>query len=186
MASKISLNNPRSHSRARSLRAASLTEVLVTLGVSGLFIAVLASFISFHGRGAASMLNYIDLNQTSQRALNQMIGDIRRMYAVTNASASAISLIDQNGGLTTYTYDKRARTLTRTAKGRSNVLLKTCNSMTFTLDSADVTKGTFDCVAATSAADCKAVTITFTCSRTVQGGNTDDLQPHVTRVVLRN
>src|SRR5438876_11685457 len=125
--------------KAASKRAGSgftLIEVLFSIGVTSLAMAAVATFFLFSTHGFATLFNYVDLDDVNRIAMDQLTRDVRQANSVdsytvdpiTNTTNS-VTLIDSDGLKLSYTYDRTARSLTRTKSGVSKVVLTECDRL---------------------------------------------------------
>src|SRR5258706_11164915 len=69
--------------KRRSCRGMTLFEVLFAMGVGAMVLAGICSLYFYSYRSFAAQLNYVDLDQYSQRALDKMSQQIRQGEAMT-------------------------------------------------------------------------------------------------------
>ena len=172
--------------RPRHCAGGTLAEVLVSITIAILLLLVLVTFALFNSRSLASVYNYIDMDQATQIAIDQMSKDFRGAYAVSNLTSDVVVILDATNAPLTYTYNGSKDTLTRSYKGLTNIVLKECTKFEFGMEQRNVVAGTFDYFPATSVSECKAITIDFICSRSLLGRRTWMETPHTARFVIRN
>ncbi len=161
-----------------------LIELLIATGTGGILLAALAIVI-FHGsRSLAALSNYVDLDQSSRRALDRMTMEIRQANSLTAFRTNEVSFA-YNGGTLTYSYDPELKKLTRSFGAQSDVLLKECENLTFSIYQRNPIGGTYDVYPTASTATAKLVQLTWTCSRKILGQavNTESVQS--AKIVLR-
>jgi len=163
-----------------------LVEVIISTFLAVLVLGALISFALFNSRSLASVYNYIDMDQESQKAIDQMSKDFRGAYAVSNCTGGLVIILDATNAPLTYTYISSKDTLTRTYKGLTQVVLKECTKCEFGMEQRNVAQGTFNYYPATTVAEAKAITVEFTCVRTLLGRRTWMETPHAVRFVVRN
>jgi Tfp pilus assembly protein PilW len=170
-----------------------LAEMMMAMGLGSLVI-VAAMALTFYGsRTFATMANYVELDRTSRLALDQMMSDIRQADCLTSFSTNQLvfQTTDPNSGAVsslTYTYSPGDQTVSRTFNGKTTVLLKGCQLWQPGMYQRNTVTNSFDqyVVDDTGRPDlCKAVKLTWSCSRTVPGlpMNTENVQS--TKVVIR-
>src|SRR5262245_62392252 len=59
-----------------------LVEMLIAIGISGLVFLAVGMMIFFSGRSYAALANYVDLDNKSRKALDQMSKEIRQVDGV--------------------------------------------------------------------------------------------------------
>src|SRR5688572_9607677 len=62
----------------------SLVEMLIAVGISGIVFAAVGVMIFFSGRSYAALANYVDLDNKSRKALDQMSQEIRQVDRVAS------------------------------------------------------------------------------------------------------
>lgn len=169
---------------ARRQRGAALADTLVATGVGSLLLTMLASFSYSGAMSLARMYNYADLAATSQSTVDQLTRDARRANRVTSATATTLVLEDSDGTALTYGYHAGPRTLTRTKNGVDRVLLTECEAFTLTLGRRN-RAGPFESFPTTTAAECKVISVTWQCSRSILGNQTVTESVASAKVVIR-
>lgn len=169
----------------RSCRGFSLPELLVTMGVGGVVFLAVASLSLYTGRSFAIIGNYVDLDKTSRNALDILTHDIRQVNFLDSYSTNSLTFEDSDGQPLTFRYDPVARTLTRIKSGNVQVLLTECDELTFRIYQRNPIPGTYDLVPTTNAVLCKAVDISWVCSRKLFGGRLTTESVQTARVVIR-
>jgi type II secretory pathway component PulJ len=162
-----------------------LVEMMVTAGVGSLLLITIMALFSFSNRSMASLLNYAELERQSQRALDIMSRDIRQVGRLVDSSSTSLTFIQEDGSLLRYAYNSTAKTLTRTAGYRTEVLLEGCDSLQFNIMQRNTQSSTFDQFPAGSTATCKLLQLQWLCSRKVLGAklNTESMQS--AKIVIR-
>src|SRR5687768_17565786 len=72
-------------------RAFTLPEMMMAIAVSSVILTALLSFLVYSSRSFAAMSNYVDLEQRSQDALDQMTRDIRETQYLSNYTTAEIN-----------------------------------------------------------------------------------------------
>lgn len=125
---------------ARSRRAFTLVEVLVSVTLASMLsLAAITSFL-FTLRGERSLANYGEMNARARMVLEQMGQDFRMAGDVPagsfNSSSVLIKLPTDPSAATwqdvTWSYDATAGTVSRTVGGTSTVLASDVTSFVFT------------------------------------------------------
>jgi hypothetical protein len=129
-------------------------------------MVALMAFSIFSGRSLLAMSNYLDLDAQSRRALDNLTKEIRRAKAVASYNTNIITFTDYDGNPLVFTFNPTNRTFTRTKGGATTTLLENCDALSFNMLERDPVSGTFDMIVATNAASCKAIWVTWKCSRT--------------------
>jgi len=174
--------------RRQSARAFTLAELLVTMGISSILFVALASLSLYTGRSFAAMANYVDLDNSSRNALDTLTTDVRQAWSLDDYSTNSLLLtMDQAGtSQVTYLYSSTGHTLSRVTAAGSTVLLQECDMVSFNMWQRNPTPGTFDLVACTNRDFCKAIDVTWICSRKIFGQKLNTESVQTARIILRN
>lgn len=102
---------PSSKTRARGF---TLVEAIVSVVISVLAFAAVASMMTYGARSTAIIGNYVDMNMYDVNALDQMTTDIRQADKVLSCTTNQLQIqaVDINTGATnplTYTYSPMRR-----------------------------------------------------------------------------
>src|SRR6266498_3896157 len=188
------------------VRCAGLTlvEMLVAIGISGIVFVAVGMMIFFSGRSYAALANYVDLDNKSRSALDQMSKEIRQVDCVTNSATATLPSGQvvtnrivlrgtETDGTTTYTltydYNPTNKTLVRTKVGGSypgsKTLLTGCTYLNFGMYQRVPIDGTLEQFDAADYATCKVVQLDWICSRKIfkDTDNTESIQS--AKVVIR-
>jgi len=182
-----------------------LVELLIAMGLSGMVFVAVGMMIFSSGRSYAALANYVDLDNRSRKALDQMTKDIRQVDGVTAigtmtlASGQVVTNLlvlagkDSDGTAYNITYNYSPgsvnKTLTRAKSAGqyagTNILLTGCNYLNFRMFNRVPKDGTLDNFDATDLATCKVVQIDWICARKIfnQSDNTESVQS--AKVVIR-
>ncbi|MEW6305946.1 MAG: prepilin-type N-terminal cleavage/methylation domain-containing protein [Verrucomicrobiota bacterium] len=176
--------NPTSTKRRRTA-AMTLVEVMVASGIAGIVFAAVASLSFYTARSFAALSNYVDLDQQSRNALDQMSMKIRQADGLLSYETNSITLSYQGGSLI-YTYNSGTRQVTETVGGRTEVLLEECDYLNFQIFQRNTAAGTFDQFPVTSdTATAKLVQVSWTCSRTILGQKVNTESIMAAKIVIR-
>ena len=203
-------------SRGKRVSGMTLAEVMVSVGLGSMVLAMAGSLWIFGSRSFAAMGNYTDLDAKSRYALDLMSREIRQATAVTGFKNTGTTRWIQvtnaaQGTSTTYTWNAGSRTLARqrtvtytsstgpSAMAASNigesgeVFLTECDRWDFNLfQRAPQKAGSYVFFPATNTAGaydlsvCKLINMTWKCSRTVLGSQVNTESVQTAQVVLRN
>jgi len=173
---------PKSKKRRRAL---TLVETLVAVGVSSIAFAALAAFSFYSGRSFAAIGNYVDLDNTSRKAVDMMTKEIRQAKSLTGYQTNALTFNDFDDKQLQYIYDPARQTLTRVKDTIPTVLLTGCDSLEFhTYTRAPMPNGNFD--PATDPGECKLIDMKWRCSRLLLGNKANTETVQTAKVVIRN
>lgn len=169
----------------RNISGSMLVEALIAVGITSLILLVLASISMLSGRTFAAFANYVELDDSNRIAMDTLTRDLRECNKVTGCSASVLTIEDSDGFTITYSFSPTTATLSRTKNGLSKVLLKGCDTLTFTIAQRNPVGGRYDVYPAATPATAKVVNVQWNCSRTIFGhkANTENVQ--TARIVIR-
>lgn len=160
---------------------------MVSLAVGALVLTGVASVFVSSKICFAVVGNYVSLDRSSEKAMDQMSRDMRR--SANLASFANNQLVFNYVGSTNLviTYDSAAGNLTswKTGDAATNVLLTGCESVQFSMyNNIPQPGGSF--TNAATVANAKAISVNWRCSRSVLGNirNTEDTQQAI--IVIRN
>lgn len=162
-----------------------LVEVLIAAAVGSMGLVAVASISLFSGQSFAALGNYAELEMQSRHALDLMSQEIRQARDLRNYTSDSLTFEDFDGATLVYQYDSRAQTLSRIKGDTTQVLLRQCNYLVFSIYQRNTISGTFDQYAATTAATCKLVQLRWVCARSILGTrmNTESVQS--AKIVIR-
>jgi len=167
-------------------RGMTLVETIVAVGISSIALAALAALTFYSARSFAAIGNYVDLDNTSRKAVDLMTKEIRQTAALSAYQTNALTFTDYDGKLLRYIYVPAERKLTRVKDAISPVLLAGCDSLQFHIYQRTPQPGTNSFYAATDAAQCKLIDMQWRCSRSLLGKNANSETVQSAVVVLRN
>ena len=164
-----------------------LIEFLFAIGIGGLVLGAMASLTFYSGRSFAALVNYVDLDNYSRKALDQMSSEIRQTQYLMEATETKLVFMDWDGGKLSYVYNPDTRMLRRFKNdvGGPTPLLKECNALKFTIYQRNPIAGTYDQYPSATPATCKLVQLRWVCSRDliVAKRNTESVQS--AKIVIR-
>jgi prepilin-type N-terminal cleavage/methylation domain-containing protein len=163
-----------------------LIEIMVAVGISSIVLVVVATFSFYSLHSFAAIANYVDLDNTSRKAVDVMTKEIRQTKALSNYATSALTFTDYDDKQLQYLWNPTRRELTRVKDANSTVLLTECDSLEFHIYQRTPQPGTNSFYPATDPAQCKLVDMKWRCSRSLLGkkANTETVQ--TAQVVIRN
>lgn len=165
--------------------AFTLVEVMVSMAAGMLVMGTLASFSMYTAKNFAATANYVDLDTFSRLALDKITRDIRQAARLTECTSTRMALLQSGGGTLTFTYDPTGKTLTRTEGSASQVLLRDCESLSFSMYQRNPIGGSYDQYAAATVATCKLISIQWVCARRVLGQIRNSESVQTAKVVIR-
>jgi len=171
----------------RACRAGvTLSEFLIALGLAGLVMLVLVALSVSTGRSLAEMFNYVDLDHSNRIAIDVMSRDLRQVRYLSSYNTNSLSFVDKDLTTLSYDYSAASRRLTRVQGGLPNTLLDDCDSLRFALYQRTPQSNNFNLYPISDLTNCKVVSVTWSCSRTVMGIKANSEQAQAARIVIRN
>ena len=185
--------------RRQSVGGMTLVEVMVSVALGALVLAMGSSLWLFGSRSFVAMSNYSDLGVKSRHALDLMSREIREATRVTSfqntGTTKWLAVTNANSGQQiTYVWSSSPRTLVCQRTGQPDqVLLTECDRWNFDLfQRAPQKNGSYVFFPATNTAGaydlsiCKLINMTWKCSRTMLGSKVNTESVQTAQVVLRN
>lgn len=148
----------------------SLVQTMMAMGMAGLLMVALASVSIYTFRGIATMSNYVEMDQTARITLDLFTRDCREVLKIKTYTTNSITMVDGDGKDLTYTWSPTAKTLTRTVKNKSTVLLRDCETFALALFRASPQEDVLD-LEPTGAMTARALRVSWTCTRKILGIN---------------
>jgi hypothetical protein len=178
-------------STERRLRAnrsgVSIMELLVALGLTAIAATAILILSFSTGRSLAEMVNYIDLDHYNRVALDNLTRDLRQVSYITSFSPTAVTFADKDGTPLSYVYTPAKGTLECFKNGQlSKRLLDQCDRLQFAIYQRSPVSNRYDLIPTTVLTNCKVVTVTWSCSRTIFGIKANTEQGQTAKVVIRN
>lgn len=175
---------------SRATAAFTSAEMLVAAGLASLVGLAVAVFSFYTTRALVATVNYVDLDQQGQLALDQFTQQVRGVNQLTSYTTSygvinSLTFQDYDGDDLTFSYDPNVRTLSRTKGGNTDQWLTNCDSLQFQIYQRNVQSNTFDCVSTGNATNCKLIQVTWVCSRTILGSKANTESVQSAKVVMR-
>ena len=178
--------NTRRGKRFSSQAGFTLVEFMIAVGLAALFATVLVSITLTTGRSFAEIVNYVDLDNYNRIALDNISREVRQVNFLATYDATHLNFIDNDNQPLIYEYVPASGTLTRTKNGATTLLLRGCDSMQFTLYQRSPVTNSFDLVPVTEATNCKVISITWTCSRSLLRLKANTEAAQAAKIVIRN
>ena len=170
----------------RTRSGITLIEFVFAMGLTSIFATALVAISVTTGRSFAEMVNYVELDQNNRTALDNLSKEMRQVSFLSSYDTNHLVFIDNDGQQLTYEYSPSGRCLTRTKNGATTLLLNGCDSMKFDLYQRSPDTNTYDLIAVTEATNCKVVTITWSCSRSLLRVRANTEPAQAAKIVLRN
>ena len=170
-----------------------LVELLVTVGLGTLVVAVIATLTVFGARTFASLVNYTELDQKGRNSLDVMCMEIRQTTSVISMANTATmkSLTFTNadlGQIIKFTWMSATETMVFEKTGQpARTNLTGCERWDFALynkaPNVSATNVTFN--ATTDPANCKLIDMSWTCYRKIIGQKLNTESVQTAQIVLR-
>jgi hypothetical protein len=155
--------------RAKRQAGFTYVEFIMASAITLMVATAIMYFMLFSGRSLLAMSNYCELDSKARQALDRMTREIRQATGASAYATNSLTLTMASGTSVTFSYDANKRQLLRTESGQTTVLLSQCDQTTFRMFGRVPASGTFDLVQVSTPAECKAVNISWLCSRTFVG-----------------
>jgi Tfp pilus assembly protein PilV len=177
----------RKNTRPRRRSGLTLIEVVVTMGLTSMFVLGVLNFttITFQ-QGIFALGNYTDLNYKSRRTLDRLSQDIRSAAALTSSTSQTNSITMQNPDGTTFSYTwDGSNNVTRVYGGVTTVMMVNCDFLSFNFYQRNPTNG-LAFVSTTNTSQVKLINVDWRCSRSYIGRKLNTESVQTARVVMRN
>ena len=177
--------------KPRRFAGFTLVELMISMGIGGMVLAVVTALTFFSARSFAAMTNYADLSNQSRNALDRITSDVRgckRIYETS--SATHLVLKDHDNQILKYSFNRQTRILTRVKQhsngtSTSEPVLTECDSFRYNMFSRNPVNGTYNQFPASSSTTCKLVQVNWTCSRKILGRKENTISVQTAKVVMR-
>jgi hypothetical protein len=170
----------------RRIRAGiTLMEMVIAVALTTMVGTALLILSSSTGRCLAEMVNYVDLDHENRVALDNLTRELRQVRFLTSYSSSSVTCSDKDGGELRYVYSPIDRTLMRYKNGLSTKLLDQCDQLQFAIYQRTPQSNNYNLIS-TTMTNCKVITVTWSCSRSLFGRKVNTEQGQTARIVIRN
>ena len=169
-----------------------LVDMLVGITVSSIILTALISFTVYAAKSLAAMTNYVDLEQKSQNALDTMTSDIRATKFLVRYDTRLLNGVTITNALTfkdwdnqdlTFNYDNNV--LLRQKGGQNTVLLTNVDYLSFQIFKRNPVPNTYDQYPTSDATNCKLISVSWICSRTILGSRLNTESVQTAKIVIR-
>lgn len=156
----------------RSARGFTIVEFLVGSLIAVMLLGQVCALWFYSSRSFASQMAYVELDQNSQRALDMLSRDVRQVKSLSSFAPNRIVLVDVDDAPLEFRYhdanylqaDLR-KTLVRIKNGRTQVLLRECDGLSFVMFQRTPQAGSYDYYPTTDITTCKMIEVRWNCSR---------------------
>ncbi len=178
--------------RQSSQGAFTLLEMLVSMAVSGIILTALLSFTVYSSRSFAAMENYVDLEQKSMNALDNMTRDIRQTMALSSYSTrtvngqlvtNSLTFTDSDGQPLIYSYTDDV--LVRQKGGETTMLLTNVDFLSFLIYQRNPIGGGYEQYSTFTPETCKLISVSWICSRSILGSKINTESVQTAKIVIR-
>ena len=189
---------PRHTIRQNSRSAFTLTDLLVAMGIGAMVMTVVMALSLYSARSFVAMGNYVDLDQYSRNAVDQMVKEIRQASALISLQTNmpkSLTFSNPAGYTVSYTWssNETASTLVQVKNGQRTLLLTGCDKWNFKacmrVPIPNTTNEFYPATNLAGALDpslCKLMDMSWKCSRTILGKKVNTESVQTAQVVLRN
>lgn len=173
-------------------RAFTLVEVMMAIAVSGVILTALVSFTVYAAKSFAGMHNYVDLEQKSQMALDTLTRDIRQIEYLTNYTTRTVNgqlvtnglyFINASNQPLNFVYTNKL--LIKEENGVTTTLLNNVDYLSFLIFQRNPIGYTDSQFRTTNAINCKLVSVSWICSRTILGARQNTESVQTAKIVIR-
>jgi len=141
-------NSISAQSARKAVRAWTLVEMMVALGIFSIVGAAMVSLFAFGTQSFASLYNYATLDALNRHAMDTMTREIRQALAITsyNTNPATLTLINGDTNTVVYTFNPNTSQLERSIQGDPNteVLLTNCTLLQFELYKRNPSNASYD------------------------------------------
>jgi hypothetical protein len=163
-----------------------LVELMVACMIGCLILMSMVMVFSSSSRSFVAIGNYMEMDRSSRNALDRMTREIRNAKDLVSFSPTQLVLNSAGTNRVVYNWTLNPPHLTEwKTGGQTNVLLTGCDSLTFAMFKHVPLSGGSN-APTTVVAEGKALSVSWTCSRTFLGKrfSTEDMQQAI--IVIRN
>jgi Tfp pilus assembly protein PilW len=160
--------------------------MLIAMMLVGLVAGAVVAISVSSGRSFAEIMNYIDLDRENRVVVDKLTRDVRQMAFLSKIETNALTFVDLNGSAVRYEYSPATRLLVRTSNGQQTTMLTECDSLSFGAYKRVPMTNSFVLNPVTEATNCKVVSVTWSCSRSMLGIRRHKEAAQTARIVLRN
>ncbi len=119
-------------------------EIMMAVGIMGVFTLAFGSTYVFSIRTYAALSNYSALDKANRQAMDKLTREIRQAVLVNNFTTNppTLSLVNGDGLTVVYSFNPRTRQMVRDASdGSHQVLLTNCTLLNFDLRQRNPSNG---------------------------------------------
>lgn len=178
--------------KSKSSRAFTLVELSMAMAVSGVILTATLSFTVYAAKSFAALYNYVDLEQRSQAAIDSMLRDVRETqylsgYGTTTLNGrtitNVVSFLDPTNQTLTFHFTNNV--LLKTRGTQNTMLLTNVDYLNFQMFQRVPIGGTFDQFPTATTTNCKLISVSWICSRTIIGSKVNTESVQTAKIVIR-
>jgi len=141
--------------------------MLFGIGISALVLTQICLIWYYSSRSFVAQLNYVDMDQISQRTLDRLSREIRQAKVMTIFTTNRITLTDYDNQPLSYVFSENnlLRIKPNENGGKPMVMLKGLDSGSFSIYQRNPIAGVYDQYPAATPATCKLVEVRWRCKR---------------------
>jgi len=153
--------------RHQSRSGSALIEMLFGIGISALVLTQICLIWYYSSRSFVAQLNYVDMDQISQRTLDRLSREIRQAKVMTIFTTNRITLTDYDNQPLSYVFSEKQllRIKPNENNGKPTVMLKELDSGSFAIYQRNPIAGQYDQYPTATPATCKLVEVKWRCKR---------------------
>jgi hypothetical protein len=159
---------------------------MVALGIVSLFAIAIVGLSVSTGRSFAEISNYVELDHFNRVALDHLNRDIRQVDYLTTFETNRLRFMDYDGQPVIFEYSPSDRMLVKIKNASTNLLLRECDSLQFAIYQRTPLKNSYDLIPPAEVTNCKVVSVTWSCSRSVLGVKANTEIAQAAKIVIRN
>jgi len=168
-----------------------LLEMMFGVAIFSVAGAAMATAYIFSLRSFQAMSNYSVLDQQNRQAMDLLTREIRQAWYVSAKDNNSLTLVDGSRQTVTYNFSPYTQQLTRTADGRTSVLLNDCSLINFTMatrvPNTNVNDFNYytDIYKTTDINEAKVINLSWKTRRELPGGVGQSENIQTARIVIR-
>ncbi len=169
-----------------SIRAFSLSEMLVATAIGGIVLAAVCALTMYSARSFVAIGNYIELDQASRNALDSLSLAIRQTAELKSYSPTSLTFANPDGSEVVVAWNSGTRKVTLKQNNTIKTLLTECDYLRFNMSQRNPINGVFGFYPASGPSTCKLVDVSWRCSRTMLGKKFHTESVQTAKIVIRN
>lgn len=141
----------------------SIPEFLIAAAICALVIGQVCALWLFSSRSFATQMNYVTMDQASQRALDLLTREIRQVKTLTSFATNEVIFTDIDDQPLKFAFVNKK--LVRTKALQSQVLLENCETGSFAIYQRNPKEGVYEYYPASSPATGKLIEVRWICRK---------------------